>query len=55
MTQEKKQTIHINYPVSLKRDLRDRFKEYCKTHGYAASRRISLLLELDMLGKINIE
>ena len=53
MKKENKSITHINYPISIKKEIKDKYKIYCKINGYSVSGRIAALIELDLNGMVD--
>ncbi len=54
MEKEKKESEFITYPVSLKKETKTKFLEYCQKNGFSISKRIQILIQQDIEGKIKI-
>ncbi len=55
MKKEKKESEFTSYPVSLKKETKDKFLEFCQKNGYSISKRIQILIQQDIDGKIKID
>ena len=46
--------IKTKLSIRLEESLREQYHEYCKNNGFSLSKRLRLIIEKDMLGKITI-
>ncbi len=46
--QEQEKEKDIIWPVRIKKDLRDRFKKHCNKMGYSMSKRLRVLMEVEI-------
>jgi hypothetical protein len=46
--------IKTKLSIRLEESLREQYHEYCQNNGYSLSKRLRLIIEKDMLGKITI-